>query len=57
MACQMNQQLDGMLVLRSFRVQHTNPAGEPAHLTGVDIFNSRRKAIERVESFTDVERI
>ena len=52
-ACQMkiniNQQLDGLWILRSFQDQHTNPAGEPAHLTGIDVFKSSRKAKELVD--------
>jgi hypothetical protein len=51
--CQMrifiNQQKDGMWTLRSFEVEHMNAAGEPAHLTGMDVYKSSRKAKEIVD--------
>ena len=44
-----NQQQDGYWVLRSFQTEHTKASGEPAHLTGIDVYNSSRQAKELVD--------
>ena len=44
-----NQQKDGEWLLRSFDVEHVNAAGEPAHLTGLDVYKSSRQAKAMVD--------
>ena len=44
-----NQQKDGEWLLRSFDLEHINAAGEPAHLTGLDVYNSSRQAKAMVD--------
>ena len=49
MKININQQRDGNWTLRGFQVDHINAAGEPAHLTDLDVFKSIRKAKEMVD--------
>ena len=51
--CQMkifvNQQKDGEWRLRSYETEHVNANGDPAHLTGIDVYKSSRKAKAMVD--------
>lgn len=51
--CQMkifiNQQKNGEWLLRSFDTEHVNASGDPAHLTGIDVYKSSRKAKAMVD--------
>ena len=50
MKININKQKDGNWILRRFQVNHINAAGEPALLTGLDVFKSSRKAKEMVDT-------
>ena len=49
MQININQQKEGRWVLRAFIPDHVNPAGEPVHMTGEDVFKYSQKAKQVVD--------
>ena len=47
-----NQQQNGMWVLRTFESEHITNHGEPAHLTGREVFKSSRQAKKLTDPVT-----